>query len=266
MDQVLENSYNKPAMGKSGIIGITRRKEAVAHYDVIKHEKLQLVNYLLEFCEINYDSEYDLHHESSPAITEKDEMMVKHMTNYIFVRRNPFALQETKELKNLVTENHFTEQERTFLFECLTIGSKAYTDFVEERLNNKSKKLFDTLSCDSKRPKKPVDSKEKDVRIETMQFCKNVDIARTRKYNIHKLLSFEICETSFFLTKDGYISKKNKSELTRELENMVKYVPCVSRCPENPETLCEVTIIDFMAYARKVPIKNFHGVCKKDPH
>ena len=157
MDQALEKSYNKPAKGKSGIIGITRRKEAVAQYDIIKHEKLQLVNYLLEFCEINYDSEYDLHHESSPAITEKDEMMVNHMTNYIFERRNPFILQETKELKNLVTEKHFTEQEINFSFECLTIGSKAYTDFVEDRLNKKSKKLFDTLSRNWKRPKKPVD-------------------------------------------------------------------------------------------------------------
>ena len=101
MDQALEKSH-KHAKGKSGIIGITRRKEAVAQYDVIKHEKLQLVNYLLEFCEIDYDSEYDLYHESSPTITEKEEMMVKHMTNYISERRNPFTLSETKELKNLV--------------------------------------------------------------------------------------------------------------------------------------------------------------------
>ena len=63
MDQALVKSYNKPAKGKSGIIGITRRKEVVAQYDIIKHEKLQLVNYLLEFCEINYDSECDLHRE-----------------------------------------------------------------------------------------------------------------------------------------------------------------------------------------------------------
>ena len=61
---------------------------------------------------------------------------------------------------------------------------------------------------------------------------------------------------SFFLTKNDYICKTNKSELTRELEKMVKYVPRVSRRPENPGTLCELTIIDFMAYARKVPIRN----------
>ena len=65
-----------------------------------------------------------------------------------------------------------------------------------------------------------------------------------------------MCETSFFLTKNGYICKTNRSELTRELEKMVKYVPRVSRRPENPGILYELTIIDFMAYARKVPIRN----------
>ena len=63
-----------------------------------------------------------MHHESSPTITEKDEMMVKHMVkhmaNNIFERGNPLTLQETKELKNLVTEKHFTEQEITF---CLNV-------------------------------------------------------------------------------------------------------------------------------------------------
>ena len=117
-------------------------------------------------------------------------MMVNHITNYIFERRNPFTLHETKELKNLVTGKHFTEQELTFLFECLTIGSTSSTDFVEERLNNKCKKLFDSLSRNWKRPKKPVDSKEKDVRKGIMQFCKNVDIAQTRKCSTLKTKNF----------------------------------------------------------------------------
>ena len=87
--------------------------------------------------------------------------------------------------------------------------------------------------------------------------CKDIaEVVWKRKYSIYKLLSFEICESFFLLTKDGYISRTNKSEMTRELEKMVKYVPRVSRRPENPETLCEVTTIDFMAYARNVPIKN----------
>ena len=39
MDQALEQVYNKLAKGAGGIIGITRRKEAVALWNITKHEK-----------------------------------------------------------------------------------------------------------------------------------------------------------------------------------------------------------------------------------
>ena len=65
-----------------------------------------------------------------------------------------------------------------------------------------------------------------------------------------------MCDTLFFLTTDGYTSKPNISELTQEFEKMVKDVSSVPHCPGNPADLPEVTVIDFMAYARKAPIKN----------
>ena len=71
LDQTLEKEYNKPAKGKSGIIGKTRRKEAVAQHDIIKHEKLQIMSYLQEFCQVKFESEYDLHHEFSSTVTER---------------------------------------------------------------------------------------------------------------------------------------------------------------------------------------------------
>ena len=40
MDHVLEKQYNKPAKGPSGIIGFTKRKQAVCKWNIIKHEKL----------------------------------------------------------------------------------------------------------------------------------------------------------------------------------------------------------------------------------
>lgn len=42
MDQALEQNYSKPAKGQGGIIGVTRRKEAVLLHDLIKHEKFQI--------------------------------------------------------------------------------------------------------------------------------------------------------------------------------------------------------------------------------
>ena len=39
MDQALDQIFNKPAKDARGIIGVTRRKEAVAQWCLNKHEK-----------------------------------------------------------------------------------------------------------------------------------------------------------------------------------------------------------------------------------
>ena len=41
MEQVLEQSYNKTAEGKGGVIGITTRTATVAKWNFIKHRKMQ---------------------------------------------------------------------------------------------------------------------------------------------------------------------------------------------------------------------------------
>ena len=46
MDQELEKAYNKPAKCQAGIIGVTRRKEAVLKWNLIKHEKNQFTDFL----------------------------------------------------------------------------------------------------------------------------------------------------------------------------------------------------------------------------
>ena len=55
MDQALEKEYNKPAKGQGCIIGISRRKEAVAQWNIIKHEKAKFIKYLRELCCLNED-------------------------------------------------------------------------------------------------------------------------------------------------------------------------------------------------------------------
>ena len=48
MDQAPEKEYNKPAKGQGGITGISRRKEAVAQWNIIKHEKSKFTIKALE--------------------------------------------------------------------------------------------------------------------------------------------------------------------------------------------------------------------------
>ena len=61
--------------------------------------------------------------------------------------------------------------------------------------------------------------------------------------------------TSYYLTKDGELRKSPKSEFARELKNLLE-----EPCPTNvPEISLKTAIgIDFVAYARKVPIKKMN--------
>ena len=52
MDQGLEMCYNKPAKGQGGIIGMTRRKEAVALHDITKHDTHSLTMLHRRMCGI----------------------------------------------------------------------------------------------------------------------------------------------------------------------------------------------------------------------
>ena len=46
MDQALEQAYNKAAKSAGGVIGYTRKKEAVAQWNLLHHEKEGYRNFL----------------------------------------------------------------------------------------------------------------------------------------------------------------------------------------------------------------------------
>ena len=68
-------AYNKPAKGPGGVIGFTRRKEAVAKWNLIKHEKSKILYFLDDLCDLNENDSirYSINHEFSDKITERDE-------------------------------------------------------------------------------------------------------------------------------------------------------------------------------------------------
>ena len=67
--------------------------------------------------------------------------------------------------------------------------------------------------------------------------------------------------TSYCLTKDGDLRKSPKSEFARELKYLLEE-PCPTNVPET--SLKTAIVIDFMAYARKVPIKKINLVRYED--
>lgn len=251
MDQALESKYNKPAKSSSGIIGITRKKEAVCKWNLVKHEKSNYTSLLRDISGISHEDEYSLHHEFSQKRTETDKKCVKQVTSYMAERGNPFDVKEGL-IKNLATGATLDDESSRFYLNCLANGKEAYENFKEERLEKKSKKLFDTIPKTRSTRQTAKKSKTPDVKKETIDFLCTIDYARLRQFNVEELLSYEIGSTSFYLTKDGSLRKSPKSELAREIKKLLD-AECSESVPA--ANLKSMIVIDFMAYARKVPTK-----------
>ena len=88
VDQALESKYSQQAKSSSGIIGITRRKEAVCKWGLIKHGKANYSNFLRKISGIVHEDEYTLHHEFSEKLSETDQMYTQHLVDYISDRGN----------------------------------------------------------------------------------------------------------------------------------------------------------------------------------
>ena len=91
-----------------------------------------------------------------------------------------------------------------------------------------------------------------DINKLTVEFMRQVDIGRTRNYDLRELLRHELISTSLYLTMDGLLQKSSKSELAQVLKH---HVPDIQTEVSSVGEMQSALVIDFMAYCRKVSIK-----------
>ena len=253
MDQALEKEYNKTAKGPGGVIGITRQKESVAKWNLIKHEKKGFTNFIDNLCGLNTLDEYSLHHEFSSTVTKKDNHDVEVMKEYIEANCN---LVKVGKLSNMVTGIQLPDVMSNSLLKCFETGDAYYDSYRQTVLVDKTKGIFDTIHRThqrrGKKGKANNSSGEKVIDLTKLnsEFTRVVDIARSRNYNVKDLFTYEISDMPYFLCPDGnYLSKSNKSELqsllkTRDILNV--------DFDNEPQRNRSILVIDFMAEARKI--------------
>ena len=120
-------------------------------------------------------------------------------------------------LSNVVSGDELHQDDIQYLLSCYEEGEKRYETYREERLVTNKVKLFDAIKKPPKR-KRNKDKENIDLAAEKANLARTVDIARVQGYDIKELLSYEITSTSFYLTKDGFLKKPDKSELVRLLK------------------------------------------------
>ena len=250
MDQALEKQYNKPAKGPTGIMGFSRRKEAVCKWNIIKQEKGLYTNFMHKLCGFDTNDEYSIHHEFSPSITKRDQEAVEQMMEYIQERGIFFDIDQSSNT-NISTGVQLDRKASVFFLGCIEKGEEEYLKFKSARLENKTQKLFDSIPKVRKRKAKTNGSSSGDLEKETVSFLRYIDYARLRQYEIRQLLQFEITSTSFLLTKDGFLRKSQKSELTKEIKKLLPTLcPDVVPADSKPSLI----VFDFMGYC---PLKKW---------
>ena len=141
IDQALEKAYNKPAKGPGGVIGYTRKKESVAKWNLIKHEKLKYSMFIDDLCSCTDQGQYSLHHEFSKSITKSEEENVRVINEYLCSTGDIFE----GNFANIVTGEEFDEKTTEFYLGCCERGERLYREFRKTQLLEKTKLLFDTI-------------------------------------------------------------------------------------------------------------------------
>ena len=138
-------------------------------------------------------------------------------------------------------------------------GEMLYKQFAETRLTEHSKSLFDTLTKEIK--KETVSSSDKRMHIEkeNVKLLRYIDIARTRNFDVQELSPYELSKQPRYVTKEK--ASDGKSQLPRAIEEHLKEAT-IKEVPINEVRSC--ILFDFMAYARRVPVKTDHIQCLGD--
>ena len=195
-------------------------------------------------------AENALHTPSFSAINSILCDMEAELSTIAFTPIIPCPATETD--KNLVTKAQFDDEACTFLLSCIDEGEVRYKEFIRTRFEEKTKKIFDTIPKTRVTKTKRKKDEIPDIKKETISFMRSIDQGRLRQYNIQDLMSFEITNTSFFLTKENYLKKGIKSEMGTELKKMTKACSLSETLISGENSML---VIDFMAYVKKIQVK-----------
>ena len=250
-DQALEQCYNRPAKVSGGIIGVTRKKDAVALWGIIKHKKDQYVDLLKKRMDV--PGELSLHHDFNPSTAATIVKMVQDIEEYLLKVCNP--LQDQAALKNILTGETVTSMNIDRLICCMKEGHEACANFINDRLRKKLASIHSTISkikFTSPKAMSNLTSKV-DVKSETIKALMFLEYGCHRGFAVEELLQHEVTKSALFLVdKDGYLRKSAKSQLGTEL---LKLCPHIDKKSLTTAPRAHAIVIDFMALVRKVPLK-----------
>ena len=185
------------------------------------------------------------------------------MMKFIEERGSPFSAECPTKLHNFVTKQVMSEEIRKDVLNASEKGKRnAKLLTVNESLTklSNSETLFTELTSKQWSPSKISPSKQSRTRAMNITE-KSIEVARDQGLSTDDLLAYDLVPSPMLFSDDGLMTKPEKSQLVRELEEQLK--------PDKysyHHKAASAFLIDVMAAVRRVPLSglsNFSDLLSK---
>ncbi|KAE8740709.1 hypothetical protein FOCC_FOCC013765, partial [Frankliniella occidentalis] len=215
---------NASVKGKGGISGLTHDPSALRRWTIGGPEITRILNEFENEEDDDDTGDFGSHHE------QKESYQMRFLQHCIALKDsfhefdNPFSLNQ-EELIALDTRVAISAEGVAALVGAKTKGSKLYTDFVNERLLERTKSLYDPITkCNTKifaAKKKPSKCTAVDIlKSEVNLFSRSFVVSIARKLDLDKFFEYENLSYPPSLAVGGKMRTGDKNQLTLILETL----------------------------------------------
>lgn len=221
MDHAHEQN-NAIVKGKGGAVGLTHDPCTLRRWTIGGPEVTRLLN---EFEDDSDKDELGGHHE------QKESYQLRFLEHTIALKDaflefdNPFSI-ESSELLTLDTRTAVSEEAIAILNNAEEKGSLMYTNFINERLLNKTKSIYDPIpKCQTKifgaRKKSVKTTLLKTVKSDLNLFSRSFIVSVARNLDLDQFFAHENQDFPPSLSLNGEVRSGNKMQLTLILEKLI---------------------------------------------
>jgi hypothetical protein len=228
VDLTIEQTINRHAKSRGGIIGFSRNFPAYYRWCVTRHVRASYVDSTLDMAGMT-NSEESAHKDIRPSEMRRSEadlqILMTSFKNFV----NPFEVEIKESLFCLSSGAQAPVEVASDLLKAESIGKQAFGRFVQERLIEKSLKFHAPLRRQSlktwaslEKKKTLHSSKMKVVQVTAQRnlFGQLLILSEENNLSLQKVLEYPLSPVPWALaTPDGLPAKTDKAKLMHRLED-----------------------------------------------
>ena len=259
-DMALEQSINLDSKSKGGIVGISRRKDAVERWFLTSHERAAITHSLKEMCGLENYERVCTHKEAGAARMKRDQEDIDRLVSSFNsgLLTNPFDIPDDRDtseklsLLNIATGVVLPEQASDRLLDATEMGKCSMEDYISTRYNTNEVNFWDPLpklkintftSAAKKMEVKATNDKIITLTTDRELFGRLLVVAKERDIDLRQVLSYELSAVPVAIAHgDRSLRKTTKSSLMSVLKKNVTVLPSLP-----PSLIPTAFVIDAMA-------------------